>query len=62
MSPNKYEAKTALINKNKLTIERPLAKAGREKIKVSMSFCKPLNLLNILNNLVTLRTLNILAI
>ena len=62
MFPNSYEASTELINKNKHTIDKPLAKAGKENMNVSINFCRPLNLLNILSNLVTLSTLKILAI
>ena len=29
MFPNSYEASTELINKNKHTIDKPLAKAGK---------------------------------
>lgn len=62
MFENRYEARTELINKNRLTIDKPLAKAGNENINVSISFWSPLNLLNIRNNLVTLKTLKIRAI
>lgn len=50
------------MNRNKKTIESPLPKAGIENKNVSISFCNPLNLLNILSIFVTLMTLNILAI
>ena len=36
--------------------------AGNENMKVYISFCSPLNRLNILKSLVILNTLNILAI
>ncbi len=50
------------MNKKRQTIESPLASAGNENKKVSISFCNPLNLLNILSSFVTLITLKILAI
>ncbi len=59
---NKNDAKTEKINKKRHTIESPFPNAGRENINVYINFCKPLNLLNILRSLVTLKTLNILAI
>lgn len=43
-------------------MESPLARAGMEKMNVSISFCSPLNLLNILSNFVTRSTLKIRAI
>jgi hypothetical protein len=50
------------MNRNKQTIDNPRPSAGNEKIKVYISFCSPLNLLNILNSLVIRSTLKILAI
>lgn len=59
---NKNEAKTENMKKNKQTIDKPFANAGSENMNVSINFCSPLNLLNILKSFVTLKTLKILAI
>lgn len=55
-------ANSAKIKKNKHTIESPFPTAGSENINVSISFCIPYKLLNILRYFVILKILKILAI
>ena len=59
---NKNDARTENMKKNKQTMDSPFANAGSENTNVSINFCSPLNLLNILKSFVTLKTLKILAI